>query len=51
MVVPSPHVAFLSGHGERNIYSAGEQEYAAFAVYSEPAVFFAWIWHKVFVSL
>ena len=31
MVVPSPHVAFLSGHGERNIYSAGEQEYAAFA--------------------
>ncbi|MEY8591276.1 Gldg family protein [Butyricimonas hominis] len=33
MVVKSPMVAFLSGHGERNIDGAGERDYYAFSQY------------------
>lgn len=31
MVVKSPKVAFLTGHGERDIYKGGERDYSAFA--------------------
>ncbi|WP_065218669.1 MULTISPECIES: Gldg family protein [Butyricimonas] len=33
MVVKSPLVAFLTGHGERNINGAGERDYYAFSQY------------------
>ena len=33
MVVRPPLVAFLAGHGERNINGAGEREYYAFSQY------------------
>lgn len=31
MVVKSPQVAFITGHGERDIYKGGERDYSAFA--------------------
>lgn len=31
MVVKAPKVAFLTGHGERDIYKTGDRDYAAFA--------------------
>lgn len=31
MVVKSPQVAFLTGHGERDIYKGGERDYGSFA--------------------
>lgn len=31
MVVKAPKVAFLTGHGERDIYKGGERDYSAFA--------------------
>lgn len=31
MVVKSPQVAFVTGHGERDIYKGGERDYSAFA--------------------
>lgn len=35
MVVKSPVVAFLTGHGERSIYGIGERDYYAFSQYKE----------------